>query len=52
LNDQQVTNYGDIGAGINIIQLKSGWSGFLKGDYQFASSYGAGSIKAGVRFDF
>jgi hypothetical protein len=30
----------------------SGWSGFLKGDYDFASGYTDGSIKGGVRFDF
>lgn len=52
LTDKQVTSYGDIGAGINIVQLGSGWSGFLKGDYQFAASYGAGSVKGGLRFDF
>jgi hypothetical protein len=52
LTDKQVTSYGDVGAGINIVQLKNGWTGFVKGDYQFATSYRSGSIKASVRLDF
>ena len=50
--DQQVTNYGEAGLGLNVISKTSGWNGFLKGDYSFASGFTDGSIKGGVRLDF
>jgi fibronectin-binding autotransporter adhesin len=50
--DQQVTNYGEAGLGLNVISKTSGWNGFIKGDYSFASGFTDGSIKGGVRLDF
>ncbi len=52
MNDAQLTSYGEFGLGLNLFSQKSGWSGFLKGDYQLASGYNAGSVKGGVRYDF
>ena len=50
--DQQVTSYGEAGLGLNLFSKTSGWNGFVKGDYAFASGFGDGSIKGGVRLDF
>jgi hypothetical protein len=47
-----VTNYGEAGLGLNVISKTSGWNGFLKGDYSFASGFTDGTIKGGVRLDF
>jgi len=52
LADTQVKQYGEGGIGLNVFSKTSGLSGFFKGDYQFGSGYDAGSIKAGVRYDF
>ena len=52
LFDKQVADYGEVGLGLNYSSLKTGWSGFMKGDYQFATGFNAGSIKGGVRYDF
>ena len=52
LTDTQVKQYGEAGIGFNVFSKTSGLSAFLKGDYQFGSSYDAGSVKGGVRYDF
>ncbi len=52
LTDRQVTNYGVVGLNVNYIPLKDNWSGFIKGDYQFASGFNAGSIKGGLNYNF
>ena len=50
--DTQVTSYGEIGLGLNLFSNKTGWSGFVKTDFQLSSDYNAGSVKGGVRYDF
>jgi autotransporter-associated beta strand protein len=52
LFDKQVTNYGEVGLALNYSSVKTGWSGFVKADYDFASGYNAGALKGGVRYDF
>jgi len=52
LTDKQVTNYGELGLGLNVFSQTSGWSGFVKGDYQFASGFNAGALKGGVAYNF
>ena len=44
--------YGEIGAALNVIDMASRWSAFVKGDYRFASDYYGGSVKGGVRFQW
>ncbi|HTJ02588.1 MAG TPA: hypothetical protein VL492_07330, partial [Methylovirgula sp.] len=50
--DTQVTSYGEIGLGLNVFSLKTGWSGFVKTDFQASSNFTDGSVKGGVRLDF
>lgn len=52
VTDPQVRHYGEVGASISVISLKTGWSGFLKGDYQFANGFTGGDVKAGIRLRF
>ncbi|WP_158817070.1 ParB-like protein [Methylocapsa sp. S129] len=52
ISDKQVAGYGELGLGLNIASQTSGWSGFVKGDYEFASGFNAGSIKGGVSYKF
>ena len=44
--------YGEVGAALNVIDLASRWSAFVKGDYRFANDYYGGSVKGGVRFQW
>jgi hypothetical protein len=37
---------------VNVFSKTSGWNGFIKGDYAFASGFNDGSVKGGVRLDF
>ncbi len=37
--------YGEIGAALNVVDLGTRWSAFLKGDYRFAEDYYGGSLK-------
>jgi hypothetical protein len=50
--DTQVTSYGEIGLGLNLFSVKTGWSGFVKTDFQLSSGFTDGSVKGGVRYDF
>ena len=52
LTDHQLQGYGEVGLGISAISLTNGFSGFLKGEYRFASGYNAGTVKGGLRYDF
>ena len=52
VSDTQVNGYGDIGLGLNLLGKTSGWSGFIKGSYQYASGFNAGTVKGGVRYSF
>jgi autotransporter-associated beta strand protein len=52
ISDPQVTSYAQAGAALNLFSKTSGWSGFVKGDYAFASGFDDGSVKGGVRLDF
>ena len=46
------STYGEIGGALNVIEMASRWSAFLKGDYRFASDYSGGSVKGGFRFQW
>ena len=46
------STYGEVGAALNVIDLATRWSAFVKGDYRFANDYYGGSVKGGVRFQW
>ena len=37
---------------LNVIDLATRWSAFVKGDYRFANDYWGGSVKGGVRYQW
>jgi hypothetical protein len=46
-------DYGEVGLALNVIDLSSRWSGFVKGDVRFgANDYWGGGVKAGARFQW
>ena len=49
--NQQRTQ-GEVGGMVNVFGNGSSWSGFVKGDYRFASGYSDGSIKGGLRYQW
>ncbi|HEX3408397.1 MAG TPA: autotransporter outer membrane beta-barrel domain-containing protein, partial [Caulobacteraceae bacterium] len=49
VNDQQVRDFGEIGASLDATPLKNGVAGFLQFDYQFGAHYDAAQVKAGAR---
>jgi hypothetical protein len=50
--DTQVTSYGEVGLGLNLFSLRTGWSGFVKTDFQLSSNFIDGSVTGGVRYEF
>jgi hypothetical protein len=54
LNDvNQHKTQGEVGGMVNVFGgLGSPWSGFVKGDYRFASGYSDGSVKGGLRYQW
>ena len=44
--------YGEVGLALNVLDLGSRWSAFLKGDYRFAHDYNGGGVKGGFRFQW
>jgi hypothetical protein len=44
--------YGEVGGALNVFQVGSKWSGYVKGDYDFGQGYQDGSIKGGVRYQW
>jgi autotransporter-associated beta strand protein len=52
VTDRPINNSGDVGLNLNIVSLTNSWSGFVKGDYQFASGFNAGTIKGGISYNF
>ncbi len=52
LTDSQLRRFGEVGVSLDAISLTSGWSGFVKADYQFGTGFTGGDVKAGVRFRF
>jgi len=44
--------YGEVGAAVNVVELGSRWSGFVKGDVRFGDDYWGGSVKGGARFQW
>ena len=44
--------YGEVGLGLNVVELASRWSGFVKGDVRFGDNYWGGSVKGGARFQW
>jgi hypothetical protein len=49
VDTNQVKTYGEVGGALNVFQVGSAWSGFVKGDYRFGENYSGGSVKGGVR---
>jgi hypothetical protein len=44
---------GEVGGMVNVFGgINSGWSGFVKGDYRFASGFSDGSVKGGLRYQW
>jgi len=44
---------GEVGGMVNVFGgPASGWSGFVKGDYRFASGFSDGSVKGGLRYQW
>jgi outer membrane autotransporter protein len=53
LPDAGVTKtYGEVGLALNMFELGTHWSGFLKGDARFGNSYRGGSAKGGFRYQW
>jgi autotransporter-associated beta strand protein len=52
ITDPQLRRFGEVGVSLTAISLKSGWSGFAKGDYQFGTGFTGEDVKVGVRFRF
>ena len=45
--------YGEIGLALNVLELGSRWSAFVKGDYRFSGNdYYGGDVKIGARFQW
>jgi hypothetical protein len=44
--------WGEIGGMINAFEVGSGWSAFLKGQYQFANDLNGGSVQGGFRYQW
>ncbi|MGH6726733.1 MAG: autotransporter domain-containing protein, partial [Pseudolabrys sp.] len=44
--------YGEVGAAVNVVELGSRWSGYVKGDVRFGDDYWGGSVKGGARFQW
>jgi outer membrane autotransporter protein len=44
--------YGEVGLALNVFELGTHWSGFLKGDARFGNSYRGGSAKGGFRYQW
>ncbi|MEA2953490.1 MAG: hypothetical protein QOJ96_3010, partial [Alphaproteobacteria bacterium] len=44
--------YGEVGLALNMFELGTHWSGFLKGDARFGNSYRGGSAKGGFRYQW
>src|SRR5262249_30668321 len=40
---------GEVGGMLNAFQIGGGWSGFVKGDYRFASGFSSGLVTGGFR---
>jgi autotransporter-associated beta strand protein len=52
LFDDQLRSYGEVGVSLSADSLKTGWSGFIKADYQFGTGFTGEDVKAGIRFRF
>lgn len=52
ISDKQIEDFGEVGLSLNYLSLKSGWSAFAKGNYQFGSNYESGTIEGGLRYNF
>jgi outer membrane autotransporter protein len=48
--DNRDGNFGDIGLGLNLIDLGSGLSGFAKGQYRFDNEQETSNVQLGIRY--
>ena len=48
--DKSLRSFGDVGVSLDVTGFSTGWSGFLKGDYQFAAGFKSTSASAGLRY--
>jgi hypothetical protein len=44
--------YGEVSGAVNVFELASRWSAFLKGDFRFGDDYYGGGVKGGARFQW
>jgi len=51
VSDDPGETFGDVSLGFSML-TPEGWSGFLRGDYQFGDDYEAFSGNAGLRFNW
>jgi autotransporter family porin len=47
----EVSTFGEFGGGLTIVAT-DGWSGFVRGKYQFAKDLSAGTMHAGLRYEW
>jgi outer membrane autotransporter protein len=51
VSDDPGSTFGDLSIGFKVV-APEGWSGFLRGDYQFADDFNAWSGNLGVRYSW
>jgi len=52
LSEKELEMFGEVGGSLNVIDLATGWSGFLNGGLKFNDAYSSANVTGGIRFQW